>query len=193
MSQSVEKPAVRRPKPLKKRMSEVEPMPAFDAHASVSTADVSRSEIENLLDKARIEQANNAACRALIDANDRLISHIFAIAELHKSQQSASAKISATEINVPVHAADSADSQVVAVKVPDRVLIGERLRKSSKFNNCASYKKAREEMIQAVIRNYSLFDGSMGRKQLSQFLGTSITTIDNYVRLIKRLREQRPN
>lgn len=151
----------------------------------------STPDVDLLLAKARVEQQNNAAYRALLDANERLIQQVFDLASLYKSEPDAeSVSVPGTSEDAGMEAiAEEPASETHAIDHSTRS-VGACLR-AAKLNHWSQdYHRLKDEMLQAVIRNYRGLDGSMTLSQCAAYLGTSNSTVCRYSSLAKQLRAQ---
>ena len=150
MSQANQNPvAVRHLAPLKKAVP-VTADKSVKSDLSVVEFAVGHDQLKQLFDNARIEQQNNAACRALIDANERLCNQILELASMveFKSSQHRTEDAAASQPAV-VHEP--------AVSVPASETVGSRLRNFCRQHSSYKYMKAKDEMMQAILRNHKKF------------------------------------
>lgn len=180
MNQDPRKPIMSRPQPLKKRATKsAEQMKPVSV--PVPKPAVDRAQVEALLDKARIEQQNNAACRALIDANERLCNQVFELASMMNLEQSADAPVPAAEMKhepeIPVVSADQPDLR----KLPIAKLKG--------YHRAPEYKLRREEIMQSLVGMYAGLGGKLNALECAKLLNCSENTVYKYSKIIREARK----
>ena len=172
---------------------------------AVPSSHISRSDIDRILDAARMEQRSNAACRALIEANERLVQQVFDLASILtvENKPEAAASLPAAKADQqPETPAVKADRKIEtptpekfsasgAFIYKDGKTIGEYLRSHrGRCSKTTEYRQAHDDMIAAIIRNYRSFGGYMSLKECARYLDVNVNTIYAYGTKIRKMRAQ---